>query len=601
MDDVLASSTQVAPPVDTGDGPAIDGPRTPERGRRTVELGLMAAVTVAVLLFGWLRRWTSDDAFINFRVVENLLAGNGPVFSAPERIEVATSPLWLFVLTAAEAVVPGANVAWASVILGLVLTASGVVFSMLGARRLFAATPSWVTVPFGAVVFAALPPTWDFTTSGLETGMSFAWIGLSFWGLVRWAQADAPVAGRPVWLYVLLGLGPLVRPDFAIISLFLLLWLTVVGSGRWWQRLLGLVAAGLAPVAYQVFRMGYYGLLIPNTAVAKESSRPLWGRGAVYLADLIAPHLLWVPAVLAVVLLAVLAPQTGWRKREWSLVAVVLAAAAVHALYVVRVGGDFMHARLLMPSLFLALAPVAAVPLTRRRLWAGVAVMAATAVWAVASVAVLRTDYERGVAASGIADERGFYAGLSGEDNPITLEEHGGAGVSNYTAQVNEFQRDGEDVIAVQVVPVGPDTPVSVIAPSSGGVIFSVGNAGFYGVAADLDVFVVDGFGLTDPVGSHIEAGPPGRPGHEKIYPAWWLMARFGAPELATEVTEDLPAPDMVAAARAALACGDAAELVAATGDPLTWDRFWDNVTGSPHRTSVRIPVDPFLAEEQFC
>jgi len=562
----------------------------------------MAAVVAGVVIAGWLRRWTSDDAFINFRVVENILAGNGPVFSAPERVEVATSPAWLLVLTVAEWVVPGDAAAWASVVLGIVGTAAGVILAMLGARRLFGDAPGRLVVPFGMVVFAVLPPTWDFTTSGLETGLSFAWLGLTFWGVTRWAQADEPRAGRPVWLFVVVGLGPLVRPDLAIVAGLLLVWLTVVGRGRWWQRLLGLVAAGVLPLAYQVFRMGYYGLLVPNTGVAKESSRPLWGRGFVYLVDLVSPHLLWAPGLLAVVLLALLAPSAGWRRRQWSLVAVVLLAAALSAAYVVRVGGDFMHARLLMPALFLALCPVAAVPLPRVRVWASALVIGATAVWAVASAAVLRIDYEGRINDTGIADERGFYAGLAGVAHPVTLADHGGAGVSAYTAQVDALQRAGADVVAVQVVPVTPQTPVAVVSPSSGGVVFSVANAGFYGVAAGLDVFVVDSFGLSDPVGSHLAPGRPGRPGHEKDMPRAYLLARYGGAPSEIPPDPDLPHLSAdTAAARQALACGPAAELVAATNDPLTWDRFWSNLTGAVDRTSFRIPSDPADAVRELC
>ena len=100
--------------------------------------------------------------------------------------------------------------------------------------------------------------------------------------------------------------------------------------------------------------------------------------------------------------------------------------------------------------------------------------------------------------------------------------------------------------------------------------MFSVGNAGFYGYASDLDVFVLDGLGLTDTVNSHMEAGPPGRPGHEKVYPAWWLLARYGSPDLAERQVEGLPDVDLVAASRAALSCGDLAELVEATTAPMT-------------------------------
>jgi arabinofuranosyltransferase len=565
------------------------------------ERGLYAAVLLGVLVAGWTRRWTSDDAFINFRVVENLLAGNGPVFSAGERTEVATSAAWLAVLTLAEAVVPGDAVAWSSVVLGVAATATGVLFAMLGARRLCAGTAARLSVPFGAVVFLALPPTWDFTTSGLETGMSFAWLGTSFWALVRWTQSGQRSAGRPVWLYVLLGLGPLVRPDFALIAGILLLWLTVAAVGPWWRRLLGLLAAGVLPVAFQVFRMGYYGLLVPNTAIAKESSRPLWDRGTGYLLDLVGPHLLWIPGLLLVAMLVALLPALSWRAPEWSLVAAVLLAAAAHALYVVRVGGDFMHGRLLMPSLFLLLCPLAAVPLTRARAWVGAGILAATGVWAVVSVAVLRTGYEASVSADGIADERGFYAGLAGVPHPVTIEDHGGAGVANYVGRVNRLARDGQDLIVLQVTPVEPDTVLDVLAPSAGRTVFSVGNAGFYGYASDLDVFVLDGLGLTDTVNSHIEPGPPGRPGHEKVYPSWYLLARYGSPVLAERQVEGLPATDMVAASRAALACGDLAELVEATTAPMTWERFTDNLLGARDRTALRIPIDPFAAERAFC
>ena len=596
-----------APEVPADGRPATtpEPERTPVGGPGrlgAVERGLYAAVLIGVLVVGWARRWTSDDAFINFRVVENLLAGNGPVFSAGERTEVATSAAWLAVLTLAEAVVPGDAVAWSSVVLGVAGTATGVLFAMLGARRLFAGTAARLSVPFGAVVFLALPPTWDFTTSGLETGMSFAWLGTSFWALVRWLQSGQRCAGRPVWLYVLLGLGPLVRPDFALIAGILLLWLTLAAVGPWWRRLLGLVAAGLLPVAYQVFRMGYYGLLVPNTAIAKESSRGLWDRGTAYLLDLVGPHLLWVPGLLLVAMLVALLPALTWRALEWSLVATVLLAAVAHALYVVRVGGDFMHARLLMPSLFLLLCPLAAVPLTRARVWVGAGILTATGVWAVVSAAALRTDYEGSISADGvIADERGFYAALAGVTHPVTIEDHGGAGVANYVGRVNRLAEDGEDLVVLQVTPVRPDSDLDVLAPSAGGMVFSVGNAGFYGYASDLDVFVLDGLGLTDTVNSHIEAGEPGRPGHEKIYPSWYMLARYGSPEMAQRQFEGLPAVDMMAASRAALSCGDLAELIAATTEPMSRDRFTDNLLGARDRTSLRIPVDPFAAERAFC
>ena len=93
----------------------------------------------------------------------------------------------------------------------------------------------------------------------------------------------------------------------------------------------------------------------------------------------------------------------------------------------------------------------------------------------------------------------------------------------------------------------------------------------------------------------------PGRPGHEKIFPAWYLLARYGAPELAEEVTPGLSDPAGVAAARSALSCGDAAQLIEATSGELTVGRFFSNIVHAPEMTSFRIPVDPNEAREQFC
>ncbi|ORB10743.1 hypothetical protein BST36_30700, partial [Mycolicibacterium moriokaense] len=41
----------------------------------------------------------------------------------------------------------------------------------------------------------------------------------------------------------------------------------------WWRRGLIVVAGGLLPVGYEIFRMGYYGLLVPGTALAKDATR----------------------------------------------------------------------------------------------------------------------------------------------------------------------------------------------------------------------------------------------------------------------------------------------------------------------------------------
>ena len=109
------------------------------------------------------------------------------------------------------------------------------------------------------------------------------------------------------------GLSVLVRPELALIGGLALIMMLIAARG-WRRRALIVVAGGLLPVGYQIFRMGYYALLVPGTALAKDASGSKWPQGFVYLANFNEPYLLWVPAVLLLALAAVLLVT---RTRPW--------------------------------------------------------------------------------------------------------------------------------------------------------------------------------------------------------------------------------------------------------------------------------------------
>ena len=193
--------------------------------------------------------------------------------------------------------------------------------------------------------------------------------------------------------------------------------------------MLGAAAAAL-PLAYQVFRMGYFAALVPNTAIAKEGGAARWGQGLLYLLDFGGPYWLWLPlVVLGREWLLELAPLL--RARRWrgvALLALLPIGGIAHAVYVVRVGGDFMHGRMLLPSLFALLLPVmvtairrpARTPLALLTPWALVP-------WALVCALWLRPPYHQlgnGLGPHGIADERWFYVRLSGNPHPVTLADY---------------------------------------------------------------------------------------------------------------------------------------------------------------------------------
>ena len=152
-------------------------------------------VVVAVFFAGaWQRRWIADDGLIVLRTVRNLIAGNGPVFNAGERVESNTSTLWTYLIYGTHEVV-GYRLELVALGLALTLSMVAVACAMLGARVMYRGTrraPAggpMLLLPFGVLVYVMLPPARDFASSGLETGLVICWIGVMWLGLQLWARS----------------------------------------------------------------------------------------------------------------------------------------------------------------------------------------------------------------------------------------------------------------------------------------------------------------------------------------------------------------------------------------------------------------------------
>jgi len=223
-----------------------------------------------------------------------------------------------------------------------------------------------------------------------------------------------------------IGLGPLVRPDLAIFAAGFLvtLWWTTRSSRGFGAVLLA--AAAAIPLAYQIFRMGYFGTLLPNTALAKEASAVFWGRGLDYLGDLSSSYLLWVPIplLLGFAIVFVRDRLHAFDRRSAVLVAVPIACALVHTLYVVRLGGDYMHGRMLLPSLFGLLLPVAVVRV--RSLGAASALLAVIVPWSILCATSLRAPAKpsKDPGALVVYDQRRRYSDRPERPSPVNLTDY---------------------------------------------------------------------------------------------------------------------------------------------------------------------------------
>ncbi|OBF63075.1 hypothetical protein A5753_13715 [Mycobacterium sp. 852002-51971_SCH5477799-a] len=601
-----------------------------------VRVSLWISVALVAILFGWgswQRRWIADDGLIVLRTVRNLLAGNGPVFNQGERVEANTSTAWTYLMYVGSWIGGPLRMEYVALALALVLSVVGVAWVMLGAARLYA--PSLrgrkaIMLPAGALVYVALPPARDFATSGLESGLALAYLGLLWWMMVCWAQPVRNRADNKVFaglLAFVAGFSVLIRPELALMGGLALI-MMLVAARTWRRRALIVVAGGFLPVAYEIFRMGYYGLLVPGTALAKDAAGDKWSQGMIYLFNFDAPYAVWIPLVLLVplglllfaarrrpsFLRPALAPNYGRFARAVhsppAVVAWVLVSGLVQALYWIRQGGDFMHARVLLAPLFCLLAPIAVVPIAvpdgqdysretgnwvagaAGALWLG---LAGWALWAANSPGM--GDDATHVTYSGIVDERRFYSQATGNAHPLTAADY--LGYPRMAAILTAINNTPDGALLLpsgnytqwDLVPQAQPPPGDKSAQKPQHAVFFT-NLGMVGMNVGLDVRVIDQIGLANPLAQHTERLKHGRIGHDKnLFPDWviadgpWVKLPPGIPGYLDQ--------QWVAEAVSALQCPETKAVLSSVRAPMTPHRFLSNLVNSFQFTKYRIDRVP--------
>ena len=305
----------------------------------------MSVLTVALVVWGYLR-WRAhpsvfDDAFISFRYAHNLVAGHGLVFNPGERVEGYTNFLWT--LLAAMGIALGWDPLATTQTIGVAAYLLTIAFAVKGTARKFRCSREWAVLPLFALL--VLPPTYPaFAGTGLET--SFVGLLILLTGLTQqlWNQGT----GYQRWLS---GLPPLLavltRLDAGLAVLASAL-VIVLAERQSWRGLRArlLPAIGPAAVAFAIhlaWRLHYYGDLLPNTYYAKAAYLFSFGPGIEYLFGFVrsCPAALLLLGLTVFGSLAVDDPQSRAFSRY------VGVAFAAQAVFVAKVGGDFMEYRLL--------------------------------------------------------------------------------------------------------------------------------------------------------------------------------------------------------------------------------------------------------------
>lgn len=343
-------SVAPAPTAPTATGVEAEASRW-RRWARVLLYVLAVAVAGGVGFWLWRQhRVAFDDAWISFRYADNLIRGRGLVYNPGERVEGYTNLLWVL-LTALGMALKLEPLLVARVLgLGALLGQAALVAWLLAAarRRLSVVDLGLACLPTLLVLAASHV---ELAGAGLETSL----FGLLALATLVLFNAPLGEGGRALrWLRALVPLAlVMTRLDGALfLAASGLSWLLFRGAGA--QRARAVLrdalrvygpAAGLIALLL-LFKLIYYGGVLPNTYYAKAAYLNSWDVGWLYLSAFMKSYPgVWLLLLLSAVALG--ATRTGpWRP----LVVALGLSLTAFVVYVAKAGGDFMEYRFMFET-----------------------------------------------------------------------------------------------------------------------------------------------------------------------------------------------------------------------------------------------------------
>ncbi|MGH8530991.1 MAG: hypothetical protein ACRETN_14290 [Nevskiales bacterium] len=437
---------------------------------------LLAGLALVVAAVLWAQTpLTLDDAFISYRYARNLVQGQGLVFNSGELVEGYTNFLW--VLIAALAIACKADPFAATRLLGVLSYGIGVLFC---AQALYATAPQRISSLL-LVAFLGMLLLPDGLLAAVGTGLETAFVGtlgiLLGLSLFVWSERirAAYLIAAGTALILLLTRLDAVLP---VAAAGLVFWLSRLPNGvrsATWHTAVQFAIPALGLIIYLLWKISYYGELLPNTYYAKGGDLWSWEQGKAYLRSFLSSNPQVAAALPLAFLAAFAADAPTWRRfAQYALLTVLLRCA-----YVGKVGGDFMQYRFIWETYPLLICAAA--------IGLGKLASLTEPLWAFALVLVCLV--------------------LSAQ--PATLDNKFG---QQWPDEMDRYAREGQQV-GKALYAVLPEN--TVIATTL------VGTLGYY-----TNLKIVDQWGLTDRFIAHMPVSRIVTRGHVKFAPQEYLRSR---------------------------------------------------------------------------
>lgn len=295
-------------------------------------------IVIYILTF-FVNAWVCDDAFISFRSIEQVFAGNGPRWNPHERVQAFTHPLWfgiqlVFRLFSSDVYL---NVIIVSFLFGL--------FTIIILRKMFSTNLQWFIC---VIIISISNGFFDFMTSGLENVLSFFLLTLFIYQFFN--LKNIKDISRLFWIF---GFILLNRLDLILITFPLIILVFYQFKSLYRKRIIlkeFFIGISLF-IGWEIFSLIYYGFPFPNTAYAKLNTGiptlKIWSQGLKYLIVSFRHDLIF-----AIIIAYTLPVLLFVKEIKYKVIAVGL---VFYLLYIIKIGGDFMMFRMFTPIFIVSL------------------------------------------------------------------------------------------------------------------------------------------------------------------------------------------------------------------------------------------------------
>jgi len=302
---------------------------------------------LALVCLAWSNRFIQDDAFISFRYAEYFINGNGLVWNVGERIEGYTNFLWTLLVSGG--LFYGFEPITFTYLLGMVFFLISLTFTYKLSHLILKSED----ISLLTVILLGTNYTFSaYATGGLETQMQTAlFVASSFLCLESVVLKEWTIK-KLALLSSLLTASLLTRLDSALlcIVLFSVALISLVREKTETQQKFKklLVLSGPCAVvigAWFVWKLSYYGNILPNSFYIKVASPTSYERGLNYLSLFSESYFLF-----PFLLIGLFSLKALFKKSNPPILVLCL-IMLLWTLYIVKVGGDFMEFRFLVPIL----------------------------------------------------------------------------------------------------------------------------------------------------------------------------------------------------------------------------------------------------------